>query len=73
MQRFIIDKNVNMIFTHSHPDTYHQDHRTAHNIAIASASRYINNIFIFEIIFNFAAELMIPNYCIDMSKYIEKK
>ena len=73
LQKCIIDKNVDIIFTHSHPDTYHQDHRAAHNITMASARRYVNNIFLFEIIFNFAAGLMIPNYYIDISKYIEKK
>ncbi len=73
LQKCIIDKNVDMIFTHSHPDTYHQDHRAAHNISMASARRYINNIFLFEIIFNFAGGLMIPNYYIDISKYVEKK
>lgn len=73
LQNYIIDKNTNMIFTHSHPDTYHQDHRAAHNITMASARRYVNNIFLFEIIFNFAAGMMIPNYYINISEYIEKK
>lgn len=73
LQKFIIDKKINMIFTHPNPDTYHQDHRAAHNITMASARRYVNNIFLFEIIFNFASGLMVPNYYIDISKYIKKK
>ena len=73
LQKFIIDKNVEVIFTHPNPDTYHQDHRAAHNISMASARRYVNNIFLFEIIFNFASGLMIPNYYIDISNYIDKK
>jgi len=73
LQKFIIKHNINIIFTHSNPDTYHQDHRAAHNISMASARRYVNNIFLFEIIFNFAAGLMIPNYYVDISKYINKK
>lgn len=54
LQKFIIEKEVKTIFTHPNPDTYHQDHRAAHNISMASARRYVNNIFVFEIIFNFA-------------------
>ncbi|MBN1800208.1 MAG: PIG-L family deacetylase [Candidatus Lokiarchaeota archaeon] len=73
LQKFIIDHDINMIFTHPNPDTYHQDHRAAHNIAMASARRYVNNILLFEIIFNFASGLMIPNYYINISKFIEKK
>jgi len=73
LQRFIIDKNVQMIFTHPNPDTYHQDHRATHNITMASARRYVNNIFFFEIIFNFASGLMIPNYYVDISNCIDKK
>ena len=73
LQRFIIDKNISTIFTHPNPDTYHQDHRAAHNITMASARRYVNNIFLFEIIFNFASGLMVPNYYINISKYITKK
>ena len=73
LQKFIIDKNIKTIFTHPNPDTYHQDHRAAHNISMASARRYVNNIFLFEIIFNFASGLMIPNYYINVSKFIEKK
>ena len=37
------------------------------------ANRYVNNIFLFDIIFNFATGMMIPNYFIDISKYIKKK
>ncbi|MFX1258533.1 MAG: PIG-L deacetylase family protein [Promethearchaeota archaeon] len=73
LQKFILKNNVKMIFTHPDPDTYHQDHRAAHNISLASSRRYVNNIFLFEIIFNFAAGLLVPNYYIDISKYIEKK
>ena len=73
LQRYIIDKNIVTVFTHTDPDTYHQDHRAANNITMASARRYINNIFFFEIIFNFAAGLMIPNYYIDISNYFDKK
>lgn len=73
LQQFIVEKNVNMIFTHSKPDTYHQDHTTVHDITMASARRYVNNIFLYEIIFSFASGLMIPNYYIDISKYINKK
>ena len=40
---------------------------------MASARRYVNNIFLFEIIFNFASGLMLPNYYIDISKYVERK
>lgn len=73
LQKFIIEKNIQMIFTHPNPDTYHQDHRATHNISMASARRYVNNIFLFEIIFNFASGLMVPNYYIDISKFIRKK
>jgi len=73
LQKFIIDHNVKTIFTHPNPDTYHQDHRAAHNITMASARRFVKNIFLFEIMFNFASGLMIPNYYIDISNYIEKK
>lgn len=73
LQKFIIEKDVRIIFTHPDPDTYHQDHRAVHNISMASARRYVNNIFLFEIIFNFASGLMIPNFYIDISKYIKKK
>jgi len=73
LQKFIIEKNVKTIFTHPDPDTYHQDHRAAHNIAMASARRYVKNIFLFESIFNFAGGLMTPNYYIDISKFIKKK
>lgn len=73
LQKFIIDNKITSVFTHSDPDTYHQDHRAAHNITMAGARRYVNNIFLFEIIFNFAAGIMIPNYYIDISKYINKK
>ena len=73
LQKFIIEKNIDTLFTHPDPDTYHQDHRTAHNITMAGARRYVNNIFLYETIFNFAAGLMIPNYYIDISQYINKK
>ena len=73
LQKFILNKKIDTIFTHPNPDTYHQDHRAAHNISMASARRYVNNIFLFEIMFSFASGLMIPNYYIDISKYIEKK
>ena len=73
LQRYIIEKNIKMIFTHPDPDTYHQDHRASHNISMASARRYVNNIFLYETIFNFAAGLLVPNYYINISNYIEKK
>lgn len=73
IQKFIINKNITTVFTHSDPDTYHQDHRAAHNITMAGARRYVNNIFLFEIIFNFAAGLMVPNYYIDISRFINNK
>jgi len=73
LQKFIIAQKIKIIFTHPNPDTYHQDHRAAHNITMAGARRYINNIFLFEIIFNFAGGLMIPNYYVDISKYIDLK
>lgn len=73
LQRFILEKNINIMFTHSKPDTYHQDHTAAHDIAMASARRYVNNIFLHENVFSFASGLMIPNYYIDISKYIDKK
>ncbi|MFX1328200.1 MAG: PIG-L deacetylase family protein [Promethearchaeota archaeon] len=73
LQKYIIDKNIDTIFTHPTPDTYHQDHRAAHNITMAGARRYINNIFLYEIIFNFAGGLMVPNYYINISRYIDKK
>ncbi len=73
LQKFIIDHNIKTIFTHPNPDTYHQDHRAAHNISMASARRFVKNIFLFEIMFNFASGLMIPNYYIDISDFIEKK
>ncbi len=73
LQKFIIEKKIEKIFTHPNPDTYHQDHRAAHNITMASARRYINNIFLFEIIFNFAGGLMIPNYYVDISRFIDIK
>lgn len=73
VQKCIIDKDIEMIFTHSHPDTYHQDHQATHNITMASARRYVNNIFLFEIIFNYAAGLLVPNYYINISEFIEKK
>lgn len=73
LQKLLIEKDVSIIFTHPDPDTYHQDHRAVHNISMASARRYVNNIFLFEIIFNFASGLMIPNFYIDITKYIKKK
>lgn len=73
LQKFILEYNINIIFTHPDPDTYHQDHRAAHNITMASARKYVNNIFLYETIFNFAAGLMIPNYYINISEFIEKK
>ena len=73
LQKFIIENDIKIIFSHPDPDTYHQDHRAAHNITMASARRYVNNIFLFEIIFNYAAGLMIPNCYSDITKYIEKK
>ena len=73
LQKFIIAQKIKIIFTHPNPDTYHQDHRAAHNITMAGARRYINNIFLFEILFNFAGGLMIPNYYVDISKYIDIK
>ncbi|MFX1444618.1 MAG: PIG-L deacetylase family protein [Promethearchaeota archaeon] len=73
LQKFIINHNIKTIFTHPNPDTYHQDHRAAHNISMASARRFVKNIFLFEIMFNFASGLMIPNYYIDISNFIEKK
>jgi len=73
VQKCIINKNINMIFTHSHPDTYHQDHRAAHNISMASARRYVNNIFLFEITFTFTLGFFNPNYYINISNYIERK
>lgn len=73
LQKFINENDIKTIFTHPNPDTYHQDHRAAHNISMASARRLVKNIFLFEIMFNYASGLMIPNYYIDISKYIEKK
>ena len=73
LQKFIIEKKVKTIYTHSIPGTYHQDHQAVHNISMASARRYVNNIFLFEIILDFASGLMIPNYYIDITKYITKK
>ena len=73
LQKLILMKKVNTVYTHPDPDTYHQDHRAAHNITMAGARRYVNNIFTFELMFNFAGGLMIPNYYIDISKYIDKK
>ncbi len=73
LQKFIIKNEIKSIFTHPDPDTYHQDHRAAHNISLAGARRFVKNIFTFEIIFNFAGGLMIPNYYIDISKFIDKK
>ncbi|MHA1326901.1 MAG: PIG-L deacetylase family protein [Promethearchaeota archaeon] len=73
LQKFIIKNNIETIFTHSNPDTYHQDHRAAHFISMASARKYVNNIFLFEIIFNFASGLMIPNFYINISKWLNNK
>ena len=73
LQKFIIDQNISMVFTHPDPDTYHQDHRAVHNITMASSRRFVHNIFFFESVFNFASGLMIPNCYVDISKYIEKK
>ena len=73
LQKFIVLKKITTIYTHPDPDTYHQDHRAAHNITMAGARRYVNNIFTFELMFNFAQGLMIPNYYVDISNYIEKK
>lgn len=73
LQKFMLEHDIKTIFTHPNPDTYHQDHTAAHNISMASARRLVKNIFLFEIMFNFASGLMIPNYYIDISKYIEKK
>ena len=72
LQRFIIDNNVTTLFTHPNPDTYHQDHRATHNISMASARRYINNIFLFEIIFNFASGL-IRLHKVEYAKYGDEK
>jgi len=73
LQKVIINQNVKYIFTHTNPDTYHQDHRNTHFISMAAARRYIHNIFLFELYFNYAGGLMIPNSYIDISKYIDKK
>ena len=73
LQKFLIEREIDILFTHPNPDTYHQDHRAAHNISMASARRYVNNIFLFEIIFKFAGGLMTPNYYIDISEFIEQK
>lgn len=73
LQRFIIKNDIKTIFTHSDPETYHQDHRASHNVSMASARRYVNNIFLYENIFNFVAGLMRPNYYIDISDYINLK
>ena len=61
------------IFTHTNPDTYHQDHRNTHFISMAAARRFVHNIFLFELYFNYAGGLMIPNSYIDISNYIDKK
>jgi LmbE family N-acetylglucosaminyl deacetylase len=73
LQKIIINQNVQYIFTHNNPDTYHQDHRNTHFISMAAARRYVNNIFLFELYFNYAGGLMIPNSYIDISKYMDKK
>ena len=73
LQKVIINQNVKYIFTHTNPDTYHQDHRNTHFISMAAARRYVHNILLFELYFNYAVCLMIPNSYIDVSKYMEKK
>ncbi len=73
LQKVIIDKNVKYIFTHNNPDTYHQDHRNTHFLSMAAARRYVHNILLFELYFNYAGGLMIPNSYIDISKYMDKK
>jgi len=73
LQKVIIKHNTKYIFTHNNPDTYHQDHRNTHFISMAAVRRYVHNIFLFELYFNYAGGLMIPNAYIDISKYIDKK
>jgi len=73
LQKVIINQNVKYIFTHTNPDTYHQDHRNTHFISMAAARRYVHNILLFELYFNYAGGLMIPNSYIDISKHMEKK
>lgn len=73
LQKLIISNNIKIIFTHSNPDTYHQDHINTHFISLAAARRYVNNIIIYELYSQNAGGMMNPNSYIDISKYIEKK
>ena len=73
IQKLIIAQNIKIIFTHSNPDTYHQDHMNTHFISLAAARRYVNNIIVYELYSDNAGGLMAPNSYIDISKYIEKK
>ena len=73
IQKIILERGITEIFTHMEKDTYHQDHMQTHLIAMAASHRYINNIYCFESIFNFADGLMIPNTYIDISDSIDRK
>jgi N-acetylglucosamine malate deacetylase 1 len=73
IQKLIIKYKITDIYTHMEKDTYHQDHMATHLIAMAAARRYVNNIYCFESIFNYAEGLMVPNSYIDITDAIEKK
>ncbi len=73
IQKIIIQEQITHIFTHMKVDTYHQDHMATHLITMAAARRYINNIFCYESIFNYADGLMLPNSYVEITSSIEKK
>ncbi len=73
VQKIILQNEITEIFTHMKIDTYHQDHQATHHIAMAAARRYVNNLYCFESIFNFADGQMLPNCYVDISDCIKTK
>jgi LmbE family N-acetylglucosaminyl deacetylase len=73
VQKLILKYHITDVYTHMEKDTYHQDHMATYLIAMAAARRYINNIYCFESIFNYADGLMVPNSYVDISDVINLK
>lgn len=68
VQEFIILHQITDIYTHMPIDTYHQDHINTHNIVMAAARRYVNNIYAFETIFNYTHGVLQTNCYIPLTK-----
>ncbi len=73
VQKLILNHQITDVYTHMKIDTYHQDHMATHLISMAATRRYINNIYCFESISNYADGLMLPNSYVDITNSIEEK